>query len=57
MKNYEKYAEEIRSYEGNAFCVDFVIPSMKMDLYMYGCTVIQVGLLLMVILRHGRMLN
>ena len=28
MKNYEKYAEEIRSYEGNAFCVDFVIPTI-----------------------------
>ena len=28
MKNYEKYAEEIRSYEGNAFCVDFIIPNI-----------------------------
>lgn len=28
MKNYEKYAEEIRNYEGNAFCVDFVLPTI-----------------------------
>ena len=24
MKNYEKYAEEIREYNGNNFCIDFV---------------------------------
>ena len=24
MKNYEKYAEEIREYKGNNFCIDFV---------------------------------
>lgn len=26
MKNYEKYAEEIREYKGDNFCTDFVIP-------------------------------
>ena len=26
MKNYEKYAEEIRGYKGNNFCRDFVCP-------------------------------
>ena len=26
MKNYEKYADEIREYEGEAFCNDFVQP-------------------------------
>ena len=26
MKNYEKYAEEIREYEGNNFCRDFTAP-------------------------------
>ena len=26
MKNYEKYAEEIRKYEGTSFCDDFIIP-------------------------------
>lgn len=26
MKNYEKYAEEIRRYKGNNFCADFVKP-------------------------------
>lgn len=24
MKNYEKYADEIREYNGNNFCIDFV---------------------------------
>lgn len=24
MKNYEKYADEIREYKGDSFCVDFV---------------------------------
>ena len=24
MKNYEKYAEEIREYKGSNFCIDFV---------------------------------
>ena len=28
MKNYEKYAEEIRNYDGTTFCVDFVIPNI-----------------------------
>ena len=26
MKNYEKYADEIRKYKGNNFCKDFVMP-------------------------------
>lgn len=26
MKNYEKYAEEIREYKGNNFCADFTAP-------------------------------
>ena len=26
MKNYEKYADEIRKYEGETFCSDFVQP-------------------------------
>lgn len=28
MKNYEKYAEEIKNYEGTTFCIDFVIPNI-----------------------------
>lgn len=26
MKNYEKYADEIREYNGFSFCSDFVVP-------------------------------
>lgn len=26
MKNYEKYADEIREYKGDNFCIDFVKP-------------------------------
>ena len=26
MKNYEKYAEEIRKYNGSNFCTEFVVP-------------------------------
>lgn len=26
MKNYEKYAEEIKEYEGSSFCRDFIVP-------------------------------
>ena len=26
MKNYEKYADEIREYNGSNFCVDFIVP-------------------------------
>ena len=26
MKNYEKYADEIRKYRGHSFCNDFIIP-------------------------------
>ena len=25
MKNYEKYADEIKGYKGNRFCADFVV--------------------------------
>ena len=28
MKNYEKYAEEIRKYKGENFCKDFIIPNV-----------------------------
>lgn len=28
MKNYEKYADEIREYKGDCFCVDFVKPNI-----------------------------
>ena len=28
MKNYEKYAEEIKNYEGTKFCIDFIIPNI-----------------------------
>lgn len=28
MKNYEKYADEIREYKGNIFCLDFVKPNI-----------------------------
>ena len=35
MKNYEKYAEEIREYEGDNFCADFVKPHI---LKSRGCT-------------------
>ena len=26
MKNYEKYADEIKNYKGDSFCIDFVEP-------------------------------
>ena len=29
MKNYEKYAEEIKNYDGVNFCSDFVIPVIR----------------------------
>ena len=28
MKNYEKYADEMKKYEGDNFCKDFVIPNV-----------------------------
>ena len=28
MKNYEKYADEIRKYKGCNFCIDFVLPNI-----------------------------
>lgn len=28
MKNYEKYADEIRKYKDNNFCIDFVLPNI-----------------------------
>ena len=28
MKNYEKYAEEIKNYYGETFCRDFIIPNI-----------------------------
>lgn len=35
MKNYEKYADEIREYKGKNFCADFVKPHI---LKSKGCT-------------------
>lgn len=35
MKNYEKYADEIREYKGYGFCDDFVVPHI---LKSRGCT-------------------
>lgn len=35
MRNYEKYAEEIKDYKGNRFCADFVI---KHIVKTSGCT-------------------
>lgn len=29
MKNYEKYAEEIKNYDGKNFCNNFVIPTIR----------------------------
>ena len=32
MKNYEKYADEIREYKGETFCKDFIMPNiLKID--------------------------
>lgn len=28
MKNYEKYADELKEYKGLNFCIDFVIPNI-----------------------------
>ena len=28
MKNYEKYADEIRAYKDARFCVDFILPNI-----------------------------
>ena len=28
MKNHEKYADEIREYKGDSFCIDFVKPNI-----------------------------
>ena len=39
MKNYEKYADEIREYKGDCFCVDFVKPYiLKSDHCESDCT-------------------
>ena len=39
MKNYEKYADEIREYKGDSFCVDFVKPNiLKSDHCESDCT-------------------
>lgn len=40
MKNYEKYADEIREYEGNDFCAEFVRPHI---LKTYDCVDIDCG--------------
>ena len=31
MKNYKKYADEIKNYVGNNFCNNFVIPVIRKD--------------------------
>ena len=33
MKNYEKYADEIREYKGDSFCADFVKPNILKSEY------------------------
>ena len=33
MKNYEKYANEIREYKGDSFCADFVKPNILKSEY------------------------
>ena len=39
MKNYEKYADEIREYNGFNFCTDFVVPYiLKSDDCDIDCT-------------------
>ena len=39
MKNYEKYADEIREYKGDCFCADFVKPNiLKSDHCESDCT-------------------
>lgn len=39
MKNYEKYADEIREYKGYCFCADFVKPNiLKSDRCESDCT-------------------
>ena len=39
MKNYEKYADEIREYKGDSFCADFVKPNiLKSDHCESDCT-------------------
>lgn len=35
MKNYEKYAEEIKNYYGETFCRDFIIPNILKE---NGCS-------------------
>ena len=39
MKNYEKYADEIREHKGDCFCTDFVKPNiLKSDHCESDCT-------------------
>ena len=39
MKNYEKYADEIREYEGCSFCTDFIVPYvLKSDACFNNCS-------------------
>ena len=39
MKNYEKYADEIREYKGDSFCADFVKPNiLKSEYCNLDCT-------------------
>ena len=46
MKNYEKYADEIRGYKGSDFCGDFVRPNILKsdscgDIDCYKCRMLQ----------------
>ena len=46
MKNYEKYADEIREYGGCEFCEDFIIPNILKsdncgDMTCYRCRMLQ----------------
>lgn len=51
MKNYEKYIDEIRSYEGSSFCKDFIVPhvlnsSNCTDINCKACRMLQMAWLL-----------
>ena len=39
MKNYEKYADEIKEFKGNNFCDDFIVPNVlkEKNCHSVGC--------------------
>ena len=45
MKNYEKYADEIKNYKGDSFCIDFVEPHILKSDYCRGMDCGQCGML------------